>query len=87
MYFIVQHRHDYSTCHAHNPVSIQAMGDIVTSAAKHNITIHGHFGNRLEHTNYYIIEAISMEDVDALFEPVLELGDWEITPVIKKLTS
>jgi hypothetical protein len=30
------------------------------------------------------MEANSMEDIDALFDPVLELGSWEITPVIKK---
>jgi hypothetical protein len=51
---------------------------------RHNITVHGRYGNRLEHINFYILEAISMEDIDAFFDPVLELGDCDITPVIKK---
>ena len=84
MYFMIQHRHDYSTCGAHNPETAIAMNDLVTNAFKYNIEVHGRYNNRLEHTNFYIMEANSMEDIDALFDPVLELGSWEITPVIKK---
>ena len=84
MYFVIQHRHDYSTCQAHNPETAIAMGDLVTNASKHNIVVQGRYSNRLEHTNFYIMEANGMEDIDALFDPVLELGSWEITPVIKK---
>ncbi|MDA8604266.1 DUF3303 domain-containing protein [Alphaproteobacteria bacterium] len=84
MFFVVKHSHDYSTCQAHNPESVAAMGDLVTRASDHGITVHGRYGNRLEHTNFYILEASSMEDIDALFDPVLEMGNWDITPVVKK---
>ena len=60
MYFMIQHRHDYSTCQAHNSETAIAMGDLVTNASKHNIVVHGRYSNRLEHTNFYIMEANSM---------------------------
>ena len=60
------------------------MGHLITNASKHNIVVHERYSNRLEHTNFYIMETNSLEDIDALFDPVLELGSWEITPVIKK---
>ncbi len=83
MYFVVKHTHNYSTCQAHVPESVAAMGDIVTRAPEHNVQVHARYGNRLEHTNFYVIEADSMEDINALFDPVLELGDWDLTPVMK----
>jgi hypothetical protein len=51
---------------------------------QHSITIKARYANRLEHTNFFIVDATSMEAIDALFDPVLEMGQWDITPVIEK---
>lgn len=84
MLFMVQHTHDYSTCMAHDPAAVAAMGSIVDKAGDFGIKVHARYANRLEHTNYYVIESDSMEDIDKLFEPLLTMGHWDITPVIKK---
>jgi len=60
------------------------MAGIVERAADHGITIKARYANRLEHTNFFIVNATSMEAIDALFDPVLEMGQWDITPVIEK---
>jgi len=84
MIFVIKHTHDYSTCMAHDPKGQKAMAGIAERAADHGITIKARYANRLEHTNFFIVEATSMEAIDALFDPVLEMGQWDITPVIEK---
>ena len=84
MLFMVIHTHDYSTCMAHDEDAIKVMGDIVERASEFGVTIHARYSNRLEHTNFYVIEAKDMESIDKLFEPVLIMGHWDITPVVKK---
>ena len=60
------------------------MVGIAERAVDHGITIKARYANRLEHINFFIVEATSMEAIDALFDPVLEMGQWYRTPVIEK---
>jgi hypothetical protein len=69
---------------ARDPKRQKAMAGIVEPPADYGITIKARYANRLEHDNFFIIEATSMEAIDALFDPVLEMGQWAMTPVIEK---
>ena len=84
MLFMVINTHDYSTCMAQDEDKMKVIGDIVERASEFGVTIHARYSNRLEHTNFYVIESNDMESIDKLFEPVLTLGHWDITPVVKK---
>ena len=84
MIFVIKHTHDYSTCMVHDENALKAMYGIEARAADHDITVKARYVNRLEHTSFFIIEAPSMEAIDDLFDAVLELGQWDITPVIEK---
>ena len=42
------------------------------------------YGNRLVHKIFIVIEADSMEDIDAHFDPVLEIGNYDIIPIMKR---
>lgn len=39
---------------------------------------------RLEHKGYMVVEADSFEQIDAAFDPVLEMGHFEVTPVMQR---
>ena len=58
MYFMIQHRHDYSTCQAHNQETAKEIGDIVTNSSEHNILVRGRYRNRLEHKNFILWKPI-----------------------------
>jgi hypothetical protein len=50
----------------------------------HGVKVHGHYSNRLEHTNFIVCEADTFEQLDAAFDPILEMGNFEVTPVVKR---
>ena len=84
MLFVVKLTHDYSTCQAHHPEKFSLFRDTLANVKDHGIKVHGHYSNRLEHTNYMILEAETFEQLDAAFDPILEMGHFEITPVIQR---
>lgn len=84
MLFVVKLTHDYSTCQAHHPEKFPLFRDTLANVKEHGIKVHGHYSNRLEHTNYMILEAKTFEQLDAAFDPILEMGHFEITPVIQR---
>ena len=42
------------------------------------------YSNRLEHTQFVVCEAESMEQLDAGFSPILDYGNFEVTPVMER---
>ena len=40
------------------------------------------YSNRLQHTTFIVCEADSMEQLDAGFNPILDYGNFEVTPVM-----
>ena len=84
MLFVVKLTHDYYTCQAHHPEKFPLFRDTLANVKDHGIKVHGHYSNRLEHTNYMILEAETFEQLDAAFDPILEMGHFEITPVIQR---
>ena len=46
--------------------------------------VHAQYSNRLEHTLFIVCEADTFEALDAAFDPILEMGHLEVTPVMKR---
>ena len=57
--------------------------DTLASVGDHGIKVHGHYSNRLEHTAFMVLEADNFEQLDAAFDPILEMGNFEVTPIVK----
>jgi len=51
---------------------------------KHGVKVHNMYSNRLEHTLFIVCEADSFEQLDASFDPILEMGHLEVTPVMER---
>ena len=84
MLFMIQHTHDYSTRHAHNPEKVSKFAETITNLGSHGVKVHNMYSNRLEHTLFIICEADTMEALDKAFDPILEMGHLQVTPVMKR---
>ena len=84
MLFMVKVTHDYSTCQAHHPNKADLYKNTLASLGDHGIKVHGQYSNRLIHTNFIICETYGFEALDAAFDPILEMGHFEATPVMKR---
>jgi hypothetical protein len=84
MLFMIQHSHDYSTCQTHHPEKGPLFSETLANLGDHGVKVHKMYGNRLEHTLFVICEADSMEQLDAAFDPILEMGQYTVTPVMER---
>ena len=84
MLFMVKVTREYSTCQAHHPTKADLYKNTLANLGDHGIKVHGHYTNRLEHTNFIVCETDSFEALDAAFDPILEMGHFEATPVMKR---
>ena len=46
------------------------------------MTVHSIYVNRPQHTMFMVLEAKTFEQIDDFFDPLLEMGNGEITPVV-----
>ena len=60
------------------------MENTLASLPYQGIKVHANYVNRLEHKGYMVVEADSFEQIDAAFDPVLEMGHFEVTPVMQR---
>ena len=84
MLFMVTHTHDYQTCGAHQPEISGKLRELTKNKPENKIKIVSAYGNRLVHKIFMVIEADSMEDIDAHFDPVLEIGNYDIVPIMQR---
>ena len=84
MFFHIIGSHSYDTCHVHDSEKVNTQKAAFDSAAKHGIKFHYNYVNRLTHTTYLLAEADTYEAVEAMFDPILELGHYEIVPVVNR---
>ena len=84
MLFMITMTHDYSTCQTHDPERGPLWKNTLASLPDHGLKVHANYVNRLEHKGYMVVEADSFEQIDAAFDPVLEMGHFEVTPVMKR---
>ena len=84
MLFMIQSSHDYSTCQTHQPEKGPLFKDTIANLGSHGVKVHAQYSNRLEHTLFIVCEADTFEALDAAFDPILEMGHLEVTPVMKR---
>ena len=84
MLFMIQSSHDYSTCQTHDPEKGPLFKETLANLGNHGVKIHAQYSNRLEHTLFIVCEADTFEALDAAFDPILEMGHLEVTPVMKR---
>ena len=82
MLFHATHTHSYQTCHAHNENKKAKMMTAIQAAGEIGINVHGIYVDPPGHVFYLILEADSMEKIVQFFDPILELGDTDIHPVM-----
>ena len=84
MLFHVTSQHSYDTCHSHDKDKQGLQQQALANAEKNGVKIHFNLANRMEHTNFMLLEADNLESIDKMFDPILELGQHEITPVLRR---
>ena len=84
MLFMIQSSHDYSTCQTHDPEKGPIFKETLANLGNHGVKVHAQYSNRLEHTLFIVCEADTFEALDAAFDPILEMGHLEVTPVMKR---
>ena len=84
MLFIVKSTHDYSTCQTHHPEKGPLFSETLANLGHHGVKVHAQYSNRLEHVLFIVCEAETLEQLDAAFDPILEMGNFEVTPVMKR---
>ena len=52
------------------------------TASEKGGTVHSTYVNRPQHTMFMVLEAKTFEQIDDFFDPLLEMGNGEITPVV-----
>ena len=84
MLFHVTAQHSYDTCHTHDKNKQELQKEAFANAEKNGVRIHFNLVNRLEHTSYMLLEADNFESIDKGIDPILELGEYEINPVLRR---
>ena len=82
MLFHATHTHSYQTCHAHDEDRKAIVVEAVQASEEIGIKIHGIYVDPPGHNAYFVLEADTMEQVVQFFDPMLELGDTDIHPVM-----
>ncbi len=74
--------HSYKTCKVHDAEAMKINKQAYDTASEKGVTVHSIYSNRPEHTMFMILEADTFEQIDAFFDPLLEMGTGEVTPVV-----
>ena len=82
MLFHATHTHSYQTCHAHDEARKAKIMEAVKSADESGLKIHSIHVDPPGHVGYFLLEADTMEQIVQFFDPMLELGDTDIRPVM-----
>ena len=82
MLFHATHTHSYQTCHAHDEDKKAKMVQAIQASEEIGIKIHGIYVDPPGHSAYFVLEADTMEQVVKFFDPMFELGDTDIHPVM-----
>ena len=72
----------FHATHAHDENKKAKMMTAIQAAGEIGINVHGIYVDPPGHVFYLILEADSMEQIVRFFDPILELGDTDIHPVM-----
>ena len=82
MLFHATHTHSYHTCHAHDEARKVKIMEAVKSTEESGLKIHSIHVDPPGHVGFFLLEADTMEQIVQFFDPMLELGDTDIRPVM-----
>ena len=82
MLFHATHTHSYQTCHAHDEARKAKKMEAVKSTEESGLKIHSIHVDPPGHVGFFLLEADTMEQIVQFFDPMLELGDTDIRPVM-----
>ena len=82
MLFHATHTHSSQTCHAHDEARKVKIMEAVKSVDESGLKIHSIHVDPPGHVGYFLLEADTMEQIVQFFDPMLELGDTDIRPVM-----
>ena len=82
MLFHATHTHSYQTCHAHDEARKEKIMEAVKSTEESGLKIHSIHVDPPGHVGFFLLEADTMEQIVQFFDPMLELGDTDIRPVM-----
>jgi hypothetical protein len=72
----------YEACKTHDVEGQRLIKKAFTGASEKGVTVHSVYSNRPEHTMFMVLEADTFEQIDDFFDPLLEMGHANISPVI-----
>ena len=82
MLFHVTHTHGYETCMAHDEKSKEKFAQTMSNAENCNVTVHGVYADPPGHQIFIVVESETMEQLVKFLDPVIDLGDYDIRPVL-----
>jgi len=82
MLFHVTHTHSYQTCPAHNPEIKSQIANALQTASEKGVELKMVTVDGPGHVFFMLLEADSYEAIMNFFEPLLEIGDADIRPVM-----
>ena len=82
MLFHATHTHSYQTCHAHDEARKAKIMEAVKLTEESGLKIHSIHVDPPGHVGFFLLEADTMEQIVQFFDPMLELGDTDIRPVM-----
>ena len=82
MLFHVTHTHSYQTCPAHNPEIKSQIANALQTASGKGVELKMVTVDGPGHAFFMLLETDSYEAIMNFFEPLLEIGDADIRPVM-----
>ena len=87
MLFHVTHRHGYATCMAHDEKAKTYFLQTISNAEESGVKVHGVYADPPGHQIFMVVETDTMEQLVKFLDPIIDLGDYEVRPVLNFSTA
>lgn len=87
MLFHATHRHNHHSCVAHDPEGKAKFAQVFQGAEDAGVKLVGVYADPPGHTIYMILETDAAENLVKFFDPIVDMGDTEIRPVVDPLAA
>jgi len=87
MLFHVTHRHGYATCMAHDGKAKTYFSQTISNAEESGVKVHGVYADPPGHQIFMVVETDTMEQLVKFLDPIIDLGDYEVRPVLNFSTA
>ena len=85
--FHVTHTHDQQSCIAHDAVGKAKFARVLDGAEAAGVTLIGAYTDAPGHAVYFILETDRVENLVRFFEPIIDMGDTQIRPVVESAAA